>query len=833
MADRRIDFAAVEAQEKITLEPGPPAVCAPDGPAFVIESGSAELFLRMPAEQSFLGIWVANEAVFPVSPEGTNFLLVARGTLVIQRLAADQAGQAFGAWKAKLEPTGASDAVTPAAFNAGLAAAIEQRAAARDAAALERLQTLAQDEEADALDRPQVAQLLEKCAAALKVPPPEIKPAENAFGFEETPRLAQRYGLSARKLTLTGVWQDSDQGPLILRDADDGTPACALWRGGGYRLEDGSRLVAGEGSRFDRTAFAISAPLAANITGFWSLARHVLARNGDELKTIAIAATLMAIIGAITPLATGWLLNDIAPSGDFGLLVAVGLALFFAALISYLLSTLRGMATSRIDGKTSARLSTGVFDRVLRLPAGFFREYSAGDLNQRIAGIDAIRGLVLSIALSAGLSAVLSIFYFGVLAYYGIALALISVALISVYIGIVAATRIIQIPLIREAYAVDGELAEQGYEMIGAVAKLRTAAAERRALSRWAAKYGEERGLEYRAGVITAWSSAISDSWQVLTQVILFAGVAAFAQSTLAPGSFIAFLVAFGSFQGAFVALSTQLIELYAAQPQIERALPILKAEPEISESRKDPGDLRGAIEVRDVSFGYDDSLPAVLTGVSLTIPAGAHVAIVGGSGSGKSTLLRLLLGFEQPRTGAIFYDGKDIAELDLSLLRAQAGVVLQSSSLFAGSIIDNIRGPHDANLEQCLAAAAHAGLARDLDAFPMGIHTPITEGASVLSGGQRQRILIARALVADPKILFFDEATSALDNQSQAMVAETLDRMAATRITIAHRLSTIEHADMICVIKDGRIAEQGGYDELMTAEGAFAALARRQLMED
>jgi ABC-type bacteriocin/lantibiotic exporter with double-glycine peptidase domain len=214
-------------------------------------------------------------------------------------------------------------------------------------------------------------------------------------------------------------------------------------------------------------------------------------------------------------------------------------------------------------------------------------------------------------------------------------------------------------------------------------------------------------------------------------------------------------------------------------------------------------------------------------------VKPGEHLAIVGGSGSGKSTILRLLLGFEKPMTGSLAYDGQELAGLDPARVRAQIGVVLQSSQLFAGSIFENIRGATNASLEQCALAAERAGLASDLQIMPMGLHTPITEGAGTLSGGQRQRILIARALAAEPAILFFDEATSALDNATQAIVARTLDAMQATRITIAHRLSTVRNADRICVLERGRFVETGSFAELMALNGAFAALARRQLLED
>ena len=815
--------------------PGAPIVCAAGGAPFALSAGSAELFLRAAQGQWFLGTLGPGDAVFPAMPDTAGLMLVAPGPIRVAALADETAHSA--AWCERIAALLGADGAAPepsdaAQLNARLLASCRSSVARRDEADLARLAG-AQSE----ADRPgkagrTLAELIDICASDLGAQALPPGAAGAGASLEDTPALARRLGLSVRRLTLTAGWQHSDQGPLLLRDGETGALACALWRRGGYRLH-GSDVIDPElAGSFEPLAYALSAPLPAGVDDFASLARYVVARNLPEITSIGLAATLVAVLGAITPLATGWILSDIAPSGNAGLLLAVGLALFFAGFVRYVLETVRGVATSRMQGKTSARLSTALFDRVLRLPPSFFREFAAGDLNQRLSGIDAIRQLVLSTFLSAGLSAVLSIFYFAVLAWYGIALALISAALICVYVLIVVVTRSLQMPLIRRSFALDGQLAERNYEMIGAVAKLRSAAAEHRALARWAVLYGEERALEQAAGNIQAFSSASRTGWQLLTQVILFAAVAKLAGSALDPGSFVAFLVAFGSFQGAFVTLSSQLIELYAAQPQIDRAMPILRAQPEIGEDRADPGQLKGAISVRDVCFGYVAGQPLVLDGVSLDVRPGEHLALVGGSGSGKSTLLRLLLGFERPGRGSIFYDSEDLAEIDLGLLRAQLGVVLQSSSLFAGSIIDNIRGPHDASLSLCMEAAERAGLARDLEQFPMGMHTPITEGAAVLSGGQRQRILIARALVTRPKILFFDEATSALDNRSQAVVAQTLDAMDATRITIAHRLSTIEQADTICVLKDGRIAERGTYDELIAADGVFAQLARRQLME-
>jgi ATP-binding cassette subfamily C protein len=216
---------------------------------------------------------------------------------------------------------------------------------------------------------------------------------------------------------------------------------------------------------------------------------------------------------------------------------------------------------------------------------------------------------------------------------------------------------------------------------------------------------------------------------------------------------------------------------------------------------------------------------------VSFHVKAGEFVAFVGPSGSGKSTVLRLLLGFEEPESGAIYFDGQELAGLDLQAIRSQIGVVLQNGRLMSGDIFTNIVGSSLATIDDAWEAARMAGLDLDVKRMPMGMHTVVSEGGGTLSGGQRQRLMIARALLRRPTVLFFDEATSALDNRTQAIVGESLDRLHATRIVVAHRLSTIMHADQIYVMEGGRIVERGNYGELMENKGLFSELAKRQLV--
>ena len=233
------------------------------------------------------------------------------------------------------------------------------------------------------------------------------------------------------------------------------------------------------------------------------------------------------------------------------------------------------------------------------------------------------------------------------------------------------------------------------------------------------------------------------------------------------------------------------------------------------------------------MTFRYEKEGRKILDDLSLRIPARQYVAIVGKTGCGKSTLLRLLLGFETPEKGAIFYDRKDIQTLDLGSLRKCIGTVLQEGDLFSGSIFENIIiSAPELTLDQAWKAAEIAGMADDIRAMPMGMSTMLQEGAGGISGGQRQRIMIARAVAPKPKLLLFDEATSALDNITQKHVSEALDRMRCTRIVIAHRLSTIRHCDRIQVMDGGKIVEDGTYDDLIAQNGIFAELVDRQRLD-
>jgi ATP-binding cassette subfamily C protein len=366
--------------------------------------------------------------------------------------------------------------------------------------------------------------------------------------------------------------------------------------------------------------------------------------------------------------------------------------------------------------------------------------------------------------------------------------------------------------------------------LVDGVAKLRVAHAERRAFARWADPFAAMKeafvaGQRGFAAVTTLTATATA-----LGTAALFLGAATLPRGSLSPATFIAFNTAFGQALAATFGLAGVATFFVQAKPLYESAKPVLHAEREVAAVKADPGSLTGALEVAHVTFRYAPDAPAVLDDVSFSLEPGQFLAIVGPSGAGKSSLIRILLALESPQLGSVRYDGRELEHLDVRSVRSQIGVVTQNVRLLPGDIFRNIVGTRPLTIEDAWEAAEVAGIADDIRAMPMQMHTFVAEGGGTFAGGQRQRLLIARAVAAKPRLLFFDEATSALDNRTQAQVADAIARLRATRVVIAHRLSTVRHADRILVLRDGRVVQDGTFDELVARPGDFADLAQRQL---
>ena len=382
----------------------------------------------------------------------------------------------------------------------------------------------------------------------------------------------------------------------------------------------------------------------------------------------------------------------------------------------------------------------------------------------------------------------------------------------------------------RESMKLAAQESGMNYAMITGIQKIKLAGAEKRAFARWGRLYAKEAEYLYNPPMVIKMNSVISAAISLIGTVVMYSAAIS---SGVTFDNYVAFTSSYGFISGAFMQLSSVALLIAGIRPTLEMVGPILEEEPETAEKKQTVTSLSGNIELSHVCFRYADNMPDILDDLSIRIKPGEYVAIVGETGCGKSTLIRILLGFEKPRKGAVFYDGRDLNSLDLRSLRRHIGVVIQNGKLMMGSIFENITiSAPWLGMDDAWEAAEAAGIAQDIREMPMGMQTMISEGQGGVSGGQKQRLLIARALAPKPKVLMFDEATSALDNLTQKKVTEAITSYNCTRIVIAHRLSTIQSCDRILLLRNGKIAEDGTYDELIERQGFFAELVERQRLD-
>jgi ATP-binding cassette subfamily C protein len=637
-------------------------------------------------------------------------------------------------------------------------------------------------------------------------------------------------------VTLDGAWWRQDVGALIAFSRKDGRPVALVPETSTrYLLIDPNagtrvRVSATIAAKLDPQAVTVYRPLPEEALGVWDLLRFGRRGLGWDFGRLVVLGLLGGLLGLLAPIATGIIFDTLVPSADRARLLQVTLGLVVAAVAGGIFEITRSIASLRISGKMDSALQAATWDRLLTLPVPFFRGYTAGDLSTRANAINAIQQVLTGVVISAVLSAVFSLASLALMFYYEIRLALTALALVVVVVVVTAVAGYLQLRRQRLLLRLQGLIAGIVLQLITGIDKLRVAGAEPRAFARWAGRFAEQRAATFRAGRTAYSVSVFNAGFAPAASLVLFFSVAFWPHPGFGTGTFLSFNAAFGQFMAAVVAMTGAVTGAVSVVPLYERARPILRTRPEVDEGKIDPGPLRGDIEVNRVSFRYREDGPMVLREVSLSIARGEFVALVGPSGAGKTTLFRMLLGFESPAPGTIFFDGQDLAGLDVRAVRRQIGVVLQNGKLLWGSIYQNIVGAAELTMDEAWEAARAAGLADDIAAMPMGMQTFVGEGATTLSGGQRQRLMIARAIVTRPRVILFDEATSSLDNETQALVSQSLAQLNVTRVVIAQRLSTVMRADRIYVIDAGRVVESGSYATLMAANGVFTTLASRQL---
>ncbi len=670
-----------------------------------------------------------------------------------------------------------------------------------------------------------------------KAAPPRANGTRSRDPIKE---IAQASAVRTRVVALKGEWWLYDNGPLLVFP-EKGRAAYALLpvRSGGYEAVD-----AASGARVKLTselidslrpfAYTFYAALPSTRLSLLDILRFVSQGIRRDIATVAAIALASSLLAMAIPLASGHLFDNVFPAADRAQMGQIVFILFIASLVTLLFEATRSLAMLRIEGKASSDLQAAVWDRVLKLPVPFFRDYSSGDLATRINGINEIRQALSGPVIATVISNLFSVLNIVLLFYYSTRLALVAIALVGVAITVNVVLGYFSVRVQRETADVNGKVAGLVLEYLSGITKLRITGSESRAFANWAARFADQKRLALRAGGLANVSTMFNAAFPVVANALLFACIAmalvereALRFST---GDFIAFSVAWTIFLSSALSLVKTGIDLLSIRTTYERTKPILENLPEVDESKAYPGTLAGAIEVSNVRFSYGPDAPQILDDISLSIKPGEFVALVGASGSGKSTLLRLMLGFEQPSHGGIYYDEHNLDEVDIGAIRRQLGVVLQGGRLMSGDIFTNIIGSSALTLEDAWEAARACGLDQDINAMPMGMHTLLSDGAGTLSGGQRQRLLIARAIVNKPRVLFFDEATSALDNKSQAIVSASMENLKATRVVIAHRLSTIINADRIYVLDKGKVVQCGSYEQLINQDGLFAELAKRQL---
>jgi len=666
--------------------------------------------------------------------------------------------------------------------------------------------------------------------------PVEI-PEEITDVNEQIAYVLRSTGLMVREVQLEEGWQKDAYGPMMGCLRESGQTVALLpgtvWGYSYVEPETGleKRVTKENAKQFQTEALCFYKPLPMKKIGISGLLSYMwkCVSRGD-LVLIILAALAVTLIGKLEPSITALLTGRILQGKQMNMLIGAGVFLVAAAFAGQLIAIVRELLMDRISTKTSMAVQSSVMMRVLSLPVSFFRGYASGDLANRASCVDSLCDMVLQNIFNLGLSSLMSLLYIGDIMRFAPALVLPSIGIITGTLAVSVAAAIVQMKIDRKKMKLLAQEQGMSYAMLGGIQKIRLSGSEKRMFARWGRLYAKEAKLEYNPPLFLKLNSLITLTITLLGTILLYYLAV---QSGVSESEYYAFSMASGRLTGAFAALAGIATTVAQIKPVLEMCEPILQAEPEVTEEKEVVTEVTGSIEVSHVTFRYEQNTPYVLKDMSLKVRSGEYVAIVGRTGCGKSTLVRLLLGFEKPETGSIFYDQYDLANVDPRSLRKQIGVVIQNGELFQGDIFSNITiSAPQLKMEDAWEAAELAGIADDIREMPMGMQTLISEGSGGISGGQKQRLMIARAVAPRPKILILDEATSALDNKTQKQVSDALDGLKCTRIVIAHRLSTIRNCDRILVMDKGTIVEEGTYDELIEKGELFADLVRRQRLD-
>ncbi len=622
-------------------------------------------------------------------------------------------------------------------------------------------------------------------------------------------------GIFFRQVTLEGAWWKRTTGKLLAFMADDDMPVILTPGFASYSYIDphtGRRVHIthhSSVSQLKSEAFCLTQPLPAKKLTLGELARfawHSL--SNADLGYICLACVSVVLLTMFTPYVTKIVFSEVIPSGDAHELLPVAVLLFSAALGLVMLQVTRSLVVFRVKDKLEYTLQTALMTRLLHLPNTFFQQWPAGDLSTRVLSLSRFSGLLTEEMLSTMLSTLFTGILFIQFFIYGGPLLLIGIAVLSVMLFFILLNyyyvRKVQENITPHRSRMLGLL----YELLGGMQKVKTNGAEERAFRRWAEVFANAEVNSASQPAMYFYSGSIAFVIKLMPMIVTM-WAAWYYGLTLS--DYIAYCTVLGIALETIHQFGNVIKQVGRVMPEARLCEPILAATSEETRHQIALTHVEGSIKVSDLRFRYSDTAPWLFDGLNLTIRPGEYVGIVGASGCGKSTLLRLLLGFEEPSEGYIFYDNYNLREIHKSSLRRNCvGAVLQNGRLIEGTLLDNIlfTAP-TATEEDAWEVARLVALDEDIKHMPDGMKTFITEDGQGISGGQRQRILLARALVQRPDVLLLDEATSALDNVTQQRVANHLAKMKCTRIAVAHRQETLRQCDRIIVLSQGRAHEQ------------------------
>ena len=582
---------------------------------------------------------------------------------------------------------------------------------------------------------------------------------------------------------------------------------------------------------FEEDAYCFYKPFPLKKIGIRDLIKYIFSTIDVSVIVYIVAITLFAtLVGMITPKITKILFSDVLESKSLQLLLSVACFYVCTSLSLLLIRGIKSLLMNRVSIQMDVSVQAATMARVLSLPPNFFKNYSSGEITSRAQSVNSLCTTLVQTFLSTGLTSLFSLLYITQVFVYAKELVVPALCVTIATLVFSVVSSLVQMKISEKQMELSGKMSGLTYQIITGVQKIKLSGSEKRVFARWLNHYSEEAKLTYNPPKFLLFNGVISTAISLVGTIVMYFFAV---QSNVSVADYTAFNSAYGMLSGALMSVAGIALTAARIKPVFEMAKPIMNAEPEISEGKQTVTKISGGIELSHVSFRYDVNSPLVVDDLSLKIKPGQYVAVVGKTGCGKSTLLRLLLGFEKPQKGAIYYDGKDLETLDSRSLRKKIGVVTQNGKLFQGDIYSNIviSAPY-LSVDDAWKAAEIADIAEDIRRMPMGMHTVISEGAGGISGGQKQRLMIARAVAPNPKILMFDEATSALDNITQKKVSEALDGLKCTRIVIAHRLSTIKQCDRIIVLDGGKIVEDGNYEQLIDKKGYFYELVERQKLD-